>query len=202
MQYKKCFVLQFHHFQDKNKDINGIINYRFSVIDKELQKCFLYCSNCHAEHHARYSRNSKLKEKLLEKKGIDYCQQCNYRGINFNSLDFHHCRGEKIFNISKYVCGPLSRGKQKITMDTLLKELDKCDVICKNCHAIKHIDIEKYKKLELLINQKVKNYQKKPKPVNINKVFSLKDQNLNQAEIARIIGCSRSTICKIFKDSL
>lgn len=45
-------------------------------------------------------------------------------------MDFDHVRGEKKFNIA----GAYSNGMSlKIVMD----EIDKCDIVCANCHRIR-----------------------------------------------------------------
>lgn len=45
-------------------------------------------------------------------------------------MEFDHARGEKLFNISMSLSKPMSKEK-------LLAELEKCDVVCCNCHAIR-----------------------------------------------------------------
>lgn len=46
------------------------------------------------------------------------------------AMQFDHVRGEKKFNISS----ALAKAK---TIKALHEELDKCDVVCANCHAIR-----------------------------------------------------------------
>ena len=40
-------------------------------------------------------------------------------------MDFHHVRGKKSFQIG---------GSLHLALDKLLREIDKCDIICSNCH--------------------------------------------------------------------
>ena len=52
--YDKCArALQFHHIDPNEKDfqISGSNNKSWEKIEKELEKCILVCSNCHAEIH-------------------------------------------------------------------------------------------------------------------------------------------------------
>lgn len=46
-------------------------------------------------------------------------------------LDFHHPNDDKEANVSELVCAGVAR-------KTILKEIAKCVVICKNCHAKEH----------------------------------------------------------------
>lgn len=58
------------------------------------------------------------------------CKQCGYKKSAW-ALDFHHKdETKKSFTISqRHVSMPL---------DKVLKEADKCDIVCKNCHAEIH----------------------------------------------------------------
>lgn len=51
--YNKSFrALQFHHLNPKEKDFNvGGVTTLNETVKKELDKCILVCSNCHAEIH-------------------------------------------------------------------------------------------------------------------------------------------------------
>jgi hypothetical protein len=52
--YSRCLrALDFHHTESGNKkfSIGGCYNRSWKVIKAELDKCILYCSNCHREHH-------------------------------------------------------------------------------------------------------------------------------------------------------
>jgi hypothetical protein len=43
-------------------------------------------------------------------------------------MDFDHVRGTKIFEISK---------KPTTNKEVILAEIEKCDIICSNCHRIR-----------------------------------------------------------------
>jgi hypothetical protein len=55
------------------------------------------------------------------------CADCGYKE-HPEALDFDHVRGEKLFNISMKAIGSLKR---------LLAEIEKCDVVCANCHRVR-----------------------------------------------------------------
>jgi len=77
------------------------------------------------------SRRQENKQKGVEYKG-GKCEKCGYKKSIW-SLDFHHINPEeKKFNISTNCT--LSWKKVK-------KELDKCILICKNCHGELHEEI-------------------------------------------------------------
>lgn len=46
-------------------------------------------------------------------------------------MEFDHVRGEKTANIAKLV----SAG----SLGPVLQELDKCELVCANCHRIRHL---------------------------------------------------------------
>ena len=73
-------------------------------------------------------RRRKLKEMAIEYKG-GKCEKCGYKKCN-NALDFHHLDPkEKDFNIGN--------GHTR-SWDRLKKELDKCILVCANCHREIH----------------------------------------------------------------
>lgn len=88
------------------------------------------CKRCRSEAVAR--RRRKVKELLVEYKG-GKCERCGYDKC-IRALDFHHKdRDEKSFGLSsKGHTFSLSRGKT---------EVDKCELLCANCHRETH-DVE------------------------------------------------------------
>lgn len=84
-----------------------------------------YCKSC--DVNVMTERVKKLKYKAIEYKGGKCCK-CGYNKCN-RSLDFHHINpSEKDFEIASG-----SRNFEKIRA-----ELDKCVLICKNCHGELH----------------------------------------------------------------
>ena len=69
----------------------------------------------------------KLKQRAIEYKG-GHCQLCGYCRCS-EALTFHHRNpDEKDFNISG----------QYIRWERVKAELDKCDLLCHNCHTETH----------------------------------------------------------------
>jgi len=170
--------------------------YRWSDVLREINKCDLLCKNCHNEKHcSAESKAGKIKEKLLDLKGVRQCR-CGHSGHNLASLDFHHKDNvKKEFKISDY----LFWRSKKISWEMVLLELDKCEVLCSNCHLLEHFDMERFERLKPLIDEKMKGYREKTKPLNRNIVRSMLKNGMKQIEIARHFGCSKSTVCDIIR---
>lgn len=72
--------------------------------------------------------NEILKEQCLEYCGGKKCKICSTDWLPICCYDFHHSKGIKEEEISKMI-------QRKHKLDAELKaELDKCTVICANCH--------------------------------------------------------------------
>ena len=79
-------------------------------------------------------RNVSSWRRALKQKAVDYkggkCLTCGYDRCN-SALDFHHLDpNEKDFGIA-------SNGKTR-SWDKVKSELDKCVLLCRNCHAEVH----------------------------------------------------------------
>lgn len=76
----------------------------------------------------------KLRRKRIKQKAVDLlggkCSNCGY-SKSLNALQFHHLDPSK---------KELSIARQAYTLswNTVLKELDKCILLCANCHAELH----------------------------------------------------------------
>ena len=93
------------------------------------------CRKCAVEFVQR--RREKIKEMAIEYKG-GKCQCCGYDKYN-GALEFHHLNPkEKDFGIGE---GGYIRSFEKVK-----NELDKCILVCSNCHKEIHaglINLEK-----------------------------------------------------------
>jgi hypothetical protein len=67
--YSKCFeALVFHHRNPNNKlsEISKLKQYRsVEKVKREIDKCLLVCSNCHAEIHMKERLENILTEKEI-----------------------------------------------------------------------------------------------------------------------------------------
>lgn len=90
---------------------------------------YKYCQVCRDYSSKRSKEKYKRKMEAIVKYMGGKCKRC---GFSFPSYvyDFHHRNPDtKLFNIS----GNVVVSKD---LDILLNELDKCDMLCANCHRI------------------------------------------------------------------
>jgi hypothetical protein len=79
--------------------------------------------------YLKNKRNSR-KQTLIDLKG-GKCKKCGYKK-SLSALGFHHKEPMiKLFNIS-------GKNLYLKSMDELIKEAEKCDLLCANCHAELH----------------------------------------------------------------
>ena len=69
----------------------------------------------------------KIQNLIREKKSVP-CMDCN-QSYPYYVMDFDHVRGEKLFTISSMT--------NKSNVELVKKEIEKCDVVCSNCHRIR-----------------------------------------------------------------
>jgi len=99
------------------------------------------CKDCNSRD--RQDRQRIFKQECVDYKGGE-CQCCGYHACN-SALDFHHIDPEiKSFGIAE-------QRRTKMN-DEIKRELDKCILVCSNCHREIHagyIDIDKEKNRNL-----------------------------------------------------
>lgn len=84
-----------------------------------------YCKECMLEYNKEYRR--QIKQQAVEYKG-GKCILCGYSKC-LAALDFHHRDfSQKELNIAH----------ARLTFEQLKNELDKCDLVCSNCHRELH----------------------------------------------------------------
>ena len=89
-----------------------------------------YCKVCN--HELTLNRQREFKQKLVDLKG-GKCVKCGFNKSNA-ALQFHHVDpSEKDFTFSKYRNTSFEKNKEVI-----MKELDKCILVCANCHFMIH----------------------------------------------------------------
>lgn len=79
--------------------------------------------------------NQKKRARMRKSKAVNLkggcCSICRYKK-NYAALQFHHRNPEnKVFNLD-------SRKLSNTNWDSILIELEKCDLLCSNCHAEIH----------------------------------------------------------------
>jgi predicted Zn-ribbon and HTH transcriptional regulator len=104
----------------------------------------MYCSKkCKAQYHYNNNtnenpntnerqliRSTERKLKLIEMSG-GRCMKCGYNK-NYAALSFHHrIPNNKTFNLD-------SRKLSNTRWESIIKEWEKCDLLCMNCHIEEH----------------------------------------------------------------
>ena len=87
------------------------------------------CNACYVD--MKRKRKQKIRNEIKEYKQTLQCAKC---GISDHRvLQFHHHEANKEFNISD---AP-GRG---MSVKNIIKEIEKCQVLCANCHSILHYE--------------------------------------------------------------
>lgn len=90
-----------------------------------------YCKKCN--NALTIKRQQNLKQEAVNYKG-GKCQHCGYDKY-IGALDFHHTNpSEKDFSFSSY---------KNYILESIKKELDKCVLLCSNCHREEHYRLRK-----------------------------------------------------------
>jgi len=194
--YKLCF----HHKDPKTKEhkLSKLIKDKsWTEIKKELDKCILLCNNCHTELHNKIDeRNNGFgrenKKIFLEFKGNFECEKCGYNKCN-DALEFHHIENDdKLFEINMIRTSftDIKKLTEKVEI-----ELNKCKILCKNCHTEEHYEVNFYEENKKLILDKVENMKIYNTQLDMEYIRELYfDKGMKQIEIVKLLNSSRSTI--------
>ena len=105
----------------------------FEIIDKGWTR--KYCYNCspHEDENMSHTQAITIKRRAIQKMLIDYkggkCERCGYDKC-MRALEFHHLNpNEKDFGLSRCLTK---------SIPALKAEVDKCILLCSNCHAEEH----------------------------------------------------------------
>lgn len=116
--------------KDFNKKGNGLQPY-CKLCDRERSKKY-YKENSEKQkkqiYAARKRRGENVRQYIRELKESTPCADCGIR-YPYYVMDFDHQR-EKEFLVSRSVtCGK--------NLDAVKKEIEKCEIVCANCHRIR-----------------------------------------------------------------
>lgn len=142
--YSVCLAaLEFHHRDASTKEF-GVGNFGGSVerLLAEVAKCDLLCASCHRLRHAGLDGEPSLDVRLVERNrkaravalmgGV--CFGCE-RGGPYRLFEFHHVdAAAKDFGISQ-------NGITSRTWERVVAELEKCVMLCANCHREVHAGV-------------------------------------------------------------
>lgn len=132
LKCSKSTVSSYSHYIDPDNKIrkeltkNRLINDHKSVILKQELKWLNKHKNAKYSGSFNYQMTRSLRTKIIEYYN-NTCMLCNGK---FQTLDFHHIDpNEKEFDLSE---------KNRQPIDKILKEANKCSLICSDCHKKVH----------------------------------------------------------------
>lgn len=112
------------------------------ICDKQVGRRRNVCMSCYTN-----TRRFKIKKWMIEYKG-GKCVDCGVSDLDISCYDFHHLDpNEKDFNLS-------SVNSARVSLEQLKGELNKCVLLCANCHRIKHSNYKNEKLLSYVATLK------------------------------------------------
>lgn len=151
--YSKCLrAMDFHHLDPSSKRFNiaSSHNRSWESLRLELDKCILICSNCHFEIEADAGRS---RRRIDDPAGTAVCNDCGKRftpakrrsRTKCNSCSSGRATPEARRELKRWMveykggscrlCGYSGHWKAlTFHLDTLRDELDRCVLVCANCH--------------------------------------------------------------------
>ena len=105
-----------------------------------------YCKICSCSNRIQYFKDNKKNEMntrkiyltKIKKQFIDYkktclCSKC--KESRWYVLDFHHIGNDKEYDVADMCQG-------RASWETIMKEINKCIVLCANCHRELHYNLK------------------------------------------------------------
>lgn len=137
-------AMDFDHVRGiKEYNIDTMRGCNLNKILNEIAKCDVICSNCYRVRTKTriFIKNNglingskpskKLKQWVDDLKKDKACMDCSKFFMSC-AMDWDHVAGIKLFNVSSL--------RQKISIknkEVILKEIEKCELVCSNCHRIR-----------------------------------------------------------------
>lgn len=108
--------------------------------NKELKHAYYLRNAADAKRRAReWFKTNKVKTTAFIRAAKDVpCKDCGNRYPHY-VMDFDHVRGLKDMSVA----AGLARGW---SIERLQREIDKCEVVCANCHRIRSFSVDESKR--------------------------------------------------------
>lgn len=129
-------AMDYHHIGNKIDTVSRSHFKSRKKLDEEIAKCELVCANCHRnETQAEFfcegpkitGGEGTVKAYVISLKDNASCKDC-LRTFRYWQLDFDHIGNSKFMGISQM---------NRMSIETVKKEIAKCELICANCHRIR-----------------------------------------------------------------
>lgn len=142
-------IFEFHRLHGRDLNISRFRGRKFELALKKANECIMLCRICHRSKHTILALwdfsnpipqdNVSLRQQFywnrLKIRAVSYlgnkCQKCGFNGMP-SSYDFHHPNP----SIKEYEWSIL----RKRSWETITSELDKCELLCANCHNLVHLN--------------------------------------------------------------
>lgn len=87
-----------------------------------------YCKICQRAYsqEVRQRNRALIRETVQQLKKGKPCEDCG-EIHPYWAMEYDHVRGTKLFNIG-------DAGRNNLKLDTVLAEIEKCDLVCATCH--------------------------------------------------------------------
>lgn len=140
------------------------------------------CKKCHNNLCNSYKLKNNNKGNLVKYKG-GKCEICNIVSKVYDIYDIHHKNPKiKEFSLSS---------KKNVKLDKLKDELNKCHLLCANCHCETHngmhpefiMDIEETNKLNEETNEKMKKCSKCKITKSIEQFYKKRNSHYSECKI-------------------
>lgn len=152
----------------------------------------LKCKKCAVEYD--YNKRHRIKQILVDYKG-GKCEICGYDKC-LNALDFHHInKEEKNF--------ALNSSNYNKSIELLKKEVDKCILVCANCHREIHYQENEQRRKEILENLPCNTNDRKYaiSKLNLSEIKKDIENRLYQSEIAKKYNVSLATLKRFLSEN-
>lgn len=134
---KKCFKCQetkpISEFSKNRKQKDGLQTSCKICSSKQMKESYKNKSDYYKSYSVqnRVSYQEKARDFINDIKKTLSCSRCGFSGKDYPKvLDFHHRNPDtKSFELAKGCV---------YSFDKIKEEIDKCDVLCANCHRIHH----------------------------------------------------------------
>jgi hypothetical protein len=98
--------------------------------------CFQIMNEKQKLQRNKYNQKARDVKRDIIKKAKDIpCKDCGMEYPHY-VMHFDHVKGNKVESVARFVSQPSYTGR--LGIEALLEEIEKCEVVCANCHAIRH----------------------------------------------------------------